>query len=278
MKVLLGLIGSPISHSASPAMHEAAGAACGLRVHYQLIDNPDPSHQALRPILEGVRRLGFAGVNVTYPCKEAVVPLLDGLAPGIAEIAAVNTVVVTNGRLIGHNTDCTGFRAALLAEIDAAALHAPIALIGCGGVGRAIAVALIGLGTSQIRLYERDAARARRLAADLGPLIHVCESVEAAMQGVCGVINATPLGMLPDTRSPVPAKLLHAGLFVADAVYNPLITPLLAAAQAVGAQVLTGRELAIHQAADAFRLFTGQVADLRVMGDAFDRVIAARAP
>src|ERR1700757_1148616 len=108
-KLLIGLIGSPIAHSASPAMHERAAEALGLRGHYQLIEVAGADATGLSMMLEGVRRLGFAGVNVTFPYKEAVVPLLDELATTAATMAAVNTVVVENGRLIGHNTDTTGF-------------------------------------------------------------------------------------------------------------------------------------------------------------------------
>ena len=112
-KLLTGLIGAPIAHSASPAMHERAAEALGLRGHYQLIEVAGADAAGLRMMLEGVRRLGFAGVNVTFPYKEAVVPLLDELAPGAAAMGAVNTVVVKDGRLIGHNTDTTGFARAV---------------------------------------------------------------------------------------------------------------------------------------------------------------------
>src|SRR5262249_14116622 len=137
-KFLTGLIGAPIAHSAAPAMHEQAAAALGLRCHYQLIEIAGADHNALRALLDGVRRLGFAGVNVTYPYKEAVVDLLDELAPGAAAIGAVNTVVVRQGRLIGYNTDTTGFAHAI-APFIAGARAGSIALIGAGGVGKAIA-------------------------------------------------------------------------------------------------------------------------------------------
>ncbi len=107
--VLLGLIGSPIAHSASPAMHEAAAEALGLEAHYQLIDVPGADAAQLQSLLAALAPIGFAGVNVTYPYKEAVLPLLDGLSPGAQAVGAVNTIVVRDGRLIGHNTDMTGF-------------------------------------------------------------------------------------------------------------------------------------------------------------------------
>ena len=219
---LLGLIGSPIMSSAAPAMHEAAAAALGLRAQYRLIDIAGADETKLRAMLEGVRLLGFSGVNVTFPYKEAVIPLLDALAPGAAAIGSANTVVVRDGKLTGHNTDATGFAAAFAAVLGSPG-DAPIALIGAGGV-----------------------------------------------------INGTPIGMLPNRDSPVPAELLHAGLWVADAVYTPLWTPLLQAARARGCRVMTGRELCIYQAVDAFRLFTGLEASRERIGAAFDAVIAKR--
>ncbi|MDI3566680.1 shikimate dehydrogenase [Bradyrhizobium sp. Arg816] len=275
-KLLTGLIGAPIAHSASPAMHERAAEALGLRGHYQLIEVAGADAAGLRMMLEGVRRLGFAGVNVTYPYKEAVVPLLDELAPGAAAMGAVNTVVANNGRLIGHNTDTTGFARAV------APLLAPsgnaVAVIGTGGVGKAIAFALASLKVSDLRIFDSETARAEKLASLLASHggATVAKSVEDALDGATGLVNGTPVGMLPNRGMPVPAALLHEKMWVADAVYSPLITPLLAAAQAKGARIMTGRELAIYQAADAFELFTGLAPSTEVMGEAFDEVMTAR--
>ena len=275
-KLLTGLIGAPIAHSASPAMHERAAEALGLRGHYQLIEVAGADAAGLAMMLEGVRRLGFAGVNVTFPYKEAVVPLLDELAPAAATMAAVNTVVARDGRLIGHNTDTTGFARAV------APLLAPsgnaVAVIGTGGVGKAIAFALASLKVTDLRIFDSEPARAEKLAALLARHggARVTTSVEDALPGATGLVNGTPVGMLPNRDTPVPTSLLRENLWVADAVYSPLITPLLAAAQAKGARIMTGRELAIYQAADAFELFTGLAPSTEVMGEAFDEVMAAR--
>ena len=275
-KLLTGLIGAPIAHSASPAMHERAAEALGLRGHYQLIEVAGADAAGLAMMLEGVRRLGFAGVNVTFPYKEAVVPLLDELAPAAATMAAVNTVVAREGRLIGHNTDTTGFARAV------APLLAPsgnaVAVIGTGGVGKAIAFALASLKVTDLRIFDSEPARAEKLAALLAKHggARVATSVEDALRGATGLVNGTPVGMLPNRDTPVPSSLLRENLWVADAVYSPLITPLLAAAQAKGARIMTGRELAIYQAADAFELFTGLAPSTEVMGEAFDEVMAAR--
>jgi shikimate dehydrogenase len=274
-KFLTGLIGAPIAHSASPAMHEEGAAALGMRCHYQLIEVAGAGPDRLAALLDGVRRLGFAGVNVTYPYKEAVVALLDELAPEAAAMGAVNTVVVRDGRLIGHNTDTTGFARAA-APLVAESGHGAVALIGAGGVGKAIAFALAGLKVEGLRLYDTERARAERLATLLRASdgVVVVDSVEQAVQGAVGLVNGTPVGMLPSLGTPVSEALLHDGLWVADAVYSPLWTPLLKAAKVKGARVMTGRELAIYQAADAFELFTGVASSVTAMGNAFDNHMA----
>ena len=276
-RFLTGLLGAPIAQSAAPAMHEGAAEALDLHCHYQLIEVAGAGRDELKLLLEGVRRLGFAGINVTFPYKEAVVDLLDELSPGAAMIGAVNTLVVRDGRLIGHNTDTTGFSRAI-AHLVTASSHGPVALIGAGGVGKAIAFALAGLGVAELRIFDSEHAKAAKLAAQLGghARANVANSVEEALRGVVGVVNGSPVGMLPSLGTPVPDSLLHAGLWVADAVYSPLWTPLLTAAKASGATVMTGRELAIYQAADAFELFTGFAPSPTEMGIAFDGVMAKR--
>ena len=276
-RILSGLLGAPIAHSAAPAMHERAAEALGLRCHYQLIESAGAGREELKVLLEGVRRLGFAGINVTFPYKEAVVDLLDELSPGAAKIGAVNTVVVRDARLTGHNTDTTGFARAITPFVTASSQGA-VAVIGAGGVGKAIAFALAGLGVTELRIFDSDHAKAADLAARLEGDVRttVTDSVEDSLRGVAGVINGSPVGMLPSLGTPVPDSLLHSRLWVADAVYSPLWTPLLTAAQAKGATVMTGRDLAIYQAADAFELFTGLVPSIAEMGIAFDDVMAKR--
>ncbi|MCK1547233.1 shikimate dehydrogenase [Bradyrhizobium sp. 147] len=275
-KLLTGLIGAPIAHSASPAMHERAAEALGLRGHYQLIEVAGADAAGLRMMLEGVRRLGFAGVNVTYPYKEAVVPLLDALAPDAAAMGAVNTVVVRDRQLTGHNTDTTGFARAVAPLLAPSANS--VAVIGAGGVGKAIAFALASLEVTDIRIFDSEPARAEKLASLLARrgCARVAGNVEDALDGATGLVNGTPVGMLPNRDTPVPAALLRADLWVADAVYSPLITPLLAAARQKGARIMTGRQLAIYQAADAFELFTGLAPSTEIMGEAFDAVMVAR--
>lgn len=277
-RVLLGLIGSPIAHSATPAAQEAAARAAGIEAHYHLIDVAGAGRADLAAMLDGIRRLGFSGINVTFPYKEAVVPLLDGMSEQAAAMGAVNTIVVEDGRLIGHNTDASGFATAYrrLGRQDD---DKPVAIIGAGGVGKAIAFALAGCGVSRLRLYDTDRSRTEAIAAALGARAQtiIADSAEAAAEGAAGIVNGTPIGMLPDRGIPIEASAIHASQWVADAVYHPLWTPLLKAAQKAGATVMTGRELAIHQGVDAFRLFTGLEASEAVIGAAFDAVIAAHA-
>lgn len=277
-RFLTGLIGAPIAQSASPAMHELAADALGVRCHYQLIEVAGADQVRLQALLDGVKNLGFAGVNVTFPYKEAVVPLLDELSDGARTVGAVNTVVVRQGRLVGYNTDATGFERAV-GNLVTASRRGAVALIGAGGVGKAIAFALANLGVAELAIFDADQAKAARLTAQLhGRLpVRIAESVEDALLRAVGVINATPVGMLPDRGTPIPDRLLHRGLWVADAVYSPLWTPLLNAARAKDAVVMTGRDLAVFQAADAFELFTGLKPSTAEMGRAFDAVLASRA-
>ena len=258
-------------------MHEQAADALGARCHYQLIEVAGADRVQLHSLLDGVRRLGFAGVNVTFPYKEAVVDLLDELSPSAAEMGAVNTVVVRGQKLVGHNTDTTGFERAA-SPLVAESGHGAVAVIGAGGVGKAIAFALARLGVSEVRIFDADRAKAASLASLMHAYrgISVAGSVADALRGAVGLVNGTPVGMLPNTGMPVPEALLHDGLWVADAVYSPLWTPLLQAAKAKGARIMTGRELAIYQAADAFELFTGLKPSSSDMGRAFDAVMERR--
>jgi shikimate dehydrogenase len=276
-RVLLGLLGSPIAHSATPAAQEAAARAAGIEAHYHLIEVAGAGRDDLVAMLDGIRRLGFSGINVTFPYKEAVVPLLDGLSEQAAAMGAVNTIVVDDGKLVGHNTDASGFATAYrrLGRQDG---DKPVAIIGAGGVGKAIAFALAGSGVGRLRLYDTDRSKAEALAAALGGRAEtmIASSAEAAADRAAGIVNGTPIGMLPDRGIPIEAGAIQASQWVADAVYHPLFTPLLKAAQKAGATVMTGRELAVHQGVDAFRLFTGLEASEAVIGAAFDAVIAAR--
>ena len=202
-RILTGLLGAPIAQSAAPAMHERAAEALDLRCHYQLIEIAGAGREELKLLLEGIRRLGFAGINVTFPYKEAVLNLLDELSPGAARIGAVNTIVVRDGRLTGHNTDTTGFARAVT-QLVTTSSHGAVAVIGAGGVGKAIAFALADLGVTDLRIFDCEHAKATQLSAQLQgqAKTRVTDNVEDALRGVVGVVNASPVGMLPSLGTP----------------------------------------------------------------------------
>jgi shikimate dehydrogenase len=273
-RLLLGLLGYPIAHSAAPAMMESAGAACGIRVHYQLLPIQNADAAMLGRVIDAIRLTGFAGINVTFPYKEAVLPFLDTLSDGAAALRAVNVILIgADGRLAGHNTDATGF-ARVAATMREAITAGPVALIGAGGAGRAMGWGLLQAGARELRVVDPDAGRCASLAAALGTeRVRIVPRVEDAVAGAAAIVNASPVGMLPDTRSPVPAWLITAGMVVADAVYHPPLTPLLAAAEAAGARIVPGRAMSIAQGVDGFALFAGVTPPEEAVAAGFDSAV-----
>jgi shikimate dehydrogenase len=272
---LVGLIGAKIGRSISPAMHEAAGRSLGIELRYHLIDTDLLGHGAaeLPRLLDSVRLLGFAGVNVTHPFKEAVVACLDEVEGPAAAVGSVNTVVMRGGRLVGHNTDYTGFVSGWRRTFGAMR-PGSAALVGAGGVGRAMAHGLAELGAAELRVTDVDARRADALAADLRaahPTVRVVVAANAgaAMRGADGAVNATPVGMHAYPGNPAPAAAFAGLKWATDAVYTPLETEFIASARRAGASVMTGQELAIGQAVDAFALFMGRPAPVEVMRAVF---------
>jgi shikimate dehydrogenase len=270
---LLGLIGAGIQASRTPGMHELEGDALGLRVLYRTIDL-EPlglGVEALPELLGAAERLGFRGLNVTHPAKQAVVAHLDELAPEAAAVGAVNTVLLEGGRRIGHNTDVTGFAAAFRAGLPGAPLER-VVLVGAGGGGAAVGRALLELGAGRLLIHDLDRGRAAALAARLGRRAAAVDRLEPALAGASGLVNATPVGMAGHPGLPLPEALLDPDLWVADIVYVPLRTALLAAARARGCRTLDGSGMAIHQAAHAFALFTGRTPDLDRLRRHFERL------
>ena len=264
---LVGLIGKGIQRSKSPAMHEAEAAAQGFRCIYELIDLDERGLDinALPALLEEAQARGFAGVNITYPCKQAVIPLLDCLSEEARAIGAVNTVQFVNGQRTGYNTDAWGFAESFRRGLGAASL-AHVTQIGAGGAGAATGYALLGLGASDLTIFDVDFDRAVSLARSLtrhfpDRHVHAMEELVDAISGADGIVHATPMGMANHRGSAVPASLLRAGMWVADIVYFPLETELLRLARAAGCRTLDGGGMAVFQAAKAFEIFTGRVAD-----------------
>jgi shikimate dehydrogenase len=281
-KLLVGLIGAGIQRSLTPALHEAEARAQHLRLHYQLIDLARSGRgvEALPMLLEAARAIGFAGLNVTYPCKQAVIPLLDALSDDAAAIGAVNTIVLRDGRLTGHNTDASGWRSGFERALPEADLS-HVVLLGAGGAGSAIAHATLGMGARRLRIVDSDAGRAaalvQRLAAAYpGGRADAVAEVAGALEGASGLIHATPSGMenLPDL--PIDSALLRPGMWVSEIVYFPLETALLRAARERGCAAADGGGMAVGQAVGAFELFTGRRADAGRMDRHFRALVAAR--
>ncbi|MDN3454942.1 shikimate dehydrogenase [Rhodococcus sp. APC 3903] len=266
----IGLVGSGIATSLSPALHAHEAAALGLDDYsYELIDlaNLNISVEKTGEVVRGAVAGDFTGLNITHPCKQVVVDALDELSDNARLLGAVNTVVVDNGRLIGHNTDHSGFLTALQRGLPDAALDR-VVLAGAGGAGSAVAYALAAAGTTDLRIADIDPDR----AAD------VCSRVTSAFPGTrttalaigeisvnlttCdGVVNASPIGMVGHPGTPFDPAALHSGLWVADIVYRPMHTELLDAAAALGCAVLDGGQMLVAQASDTFTLLTGVEAD-----------------
>lgn len=260
----LGLIGDGIGRSSAPRLHELAGRIVGRAVRYDRFDLDKRTDTTFEDTLAACGRDGRAGVNVTHPYKERaarIVPIAD---PRVRRIGAINTVLFHGGvPVAGHNTDHSGFVAAYRARLGEAR-PGRVALIGAGGVGRPIAAGLGELGADEIRVYDIDAARAERLAADLtDPAVPVraCTTMEAALDGVDGIVNASPVGMYRYPGNPVPEVAMGRPGWVFDAVYTPRDTEFVVAAARRGAAVISGYELFFWQGVHAFRLFTGLTVD-----------------
>ncbi|PWC54830.1 shikimate dehydrogenase [Azospirillum sp. TSO22-1] len=280
--VLAGLIGSGIQASLTPAMHEREGAEQGLRYVYRLIDLEALTLPAevLPELLTAARRMGFDGLNVTFPCKQAIIPLLDDLSDDARALGAVNTVVLRDGRAVGHNTDWWGFAESVRRGLPDTRRQRVVQL-GAGGAGAAVAHAALTLGTEHLTLFDRDAGRAEALAADLSARFGAGRvagggDLAGAMRAADGLIHATPTGMAKFPGLPLPAELLHPALWVAEIVYFPLETELLRAARARGCRTLDGGGMAVFQAVRAFHLITGREPDAGRMLRHFAGMVGGR--
>jgi shikimate dehydrogenase len=266
------LIGWPVAHSLSPPMQNAAFAAAGLEWRYELWPT---QRTELRARVRGLRRAGIAGANVTVPHKTAVLPLLDDLSGAARLLGAVNTIVVDDGRLIGHNTDGTGFWQAL-AAVGGVGPGRRAVVLGAGGAARAVCWALL-----VHEVYVTVLARRVGAAEDVLSMADVgggeagalnARTLSAALNGAALLVNATPVGMWPHAdESPLPpGVVLPPGLLVYDLVYRPRRTRLLAQAEAAGCRTLEGLGMLLHQGAEAFELWSGLRPPLPVMRAALE--------
>ena len=266
---ICGLIGYPLGHSVSPAMHNAAFESLGLEYVYAPFNvKGEDLHRAI----EGVRALGIRGLNVTIPHKEAVLPLLDELDPLAEKIGAVNTLVNNKGILKGYNTDAGGFLKTLL-ERKIELEGKKVVVLGAGGASRAISHTLAERGADLV-ILNRSLERAVKLAGSIfdntGEKVSTLELNEGnlarAIFGADILVNTTNIGITPRTdETLVPSELLKPGILVNDIVYNPIKTRLLLDAEAAGARIIPGIEMLAWQGALSFEMWTGQKAPVEVM-------------
>ena len=274
-RLLVGLIGANIQGSLSPALHEDAFAAAGITGHYHLMDLDRLPGRRLDELLTAMCVTGFDGVNVTYPCKEAAHALMDELSPEAHQIGAVNTVTFDSGRMTGYNTDHIGFQRSFEETFGRSAIAGrTVLLVGAGGAGRAVAFALIGLGAECLFVHDKDRARAEALVASLTAsarpnCARMTSDPRAVIAQAAGIVNATQVGMLGFPGNPVPMDAIDARHWVMDVIYTPLETELVHSARARGARAAGGAGMCVHQAAEAFRLFTGVAPDVARMRHTF---------
>lgn len=279
MTKVAGIIGLPVAHSLSPIFQGAAFRHCGLDVRYEAWETPA---EALAGRVVSLRDPRYLGANVTIPCKQAVIPLLDELGGQSARVGAVNTIVNRQGRLFGFNTDGPGFVASLRREAHFDPAGAAVLLLGAGGAARGIAFALVEAHVRSLSIANRTPDRATSLAAGVA-------SNGVSVRAVAGgesldrydlIVNCTSAGMHGGGgEADVPCDLSTAspGALVADIVYVPEETPLLHAARAIGLKTLPGLPMLIYQGALAFELWTGASAPVEVMFDAAREALAQRA-
>jgi shikimate dehydrogenase len=278
---LVGLLGEGIRHSLTPPMHMAEAEVLGVGYEYRVLDLLETGEdaRATGDIVRRVRDEGFAALNVTHPCKQLVIPVLDELSPDAARLDAVNLVLFQDGQMIGHNTDWTGFASALSEGLPDATLDT-VVQIGAGGAGVATAYALLSLGVDHLVLSDQDARRAEGVAGKYrawfpGQSISVVEggAMTSALTGADGVVNATPMGMAQHPGVAFDIAALNPDAWVADIVYLPIETELLRSARAAGHRVLDGGRMAVGQAADSIRLITGLEPDADRMRTHFLRLL-----
>jgi shikimate dehydrogenase len=259
--VQVGLVGAGIQHSSSPSMHVDEGKALGLQISYELLDFDllQSGAEHLPSLLDDAEQRGFSGLNITYPSKQAVIPLLDELAPEARALHSVNTVLFRDGRRIGHNTDWWGFAESFKREMaDVKTDH--VVLVGAGGAGAAVSYAMLKLGSRALTVHDTDNARTASLVERLSELfpdrkITPCGDLPTALSHADGLIHATPTGMRKYPGMPVPAECLRPPLWVSEIVYVPLLTELVITARKQGCRTLDGGGMAVFQAALAFKLF-----------------------
>jgi len=276
--VVVGLIGAGIGMSLSSALHEREAALLGVDYEYRLydLDEVDRDPAEVGALVREARADGLRGLNVTHPCKQLVVPELDALSPEAEALGAVNTVVFDDGRLVGHNTDASGFREAFERRLPGARTEC-VVLLGAGGAGAAVGQALLTGGAGELTILDVERERADALAERLGARSDDLQALPERLARADGIVHATPTGMDAHPGSAVPAELLDPRLWVAEVVYLPIETQLLKDARERGCRTLDGAAMVALQAAGSLELFTGARPDRDRMLEHVDELIAQAA-
>ena len=277
-----GLIGSGIQASLTPALHMQEGAEQGLDYRYELfdLDRINGGVLALTSLLNAAKDQRFAGLNITHPCKQVVLPFLDALSDDAKALGAVNTVVLNDGIATGHNTDWWGFAESFRLGLPNAPMTEVVQL-GAGGAGAAVAYAMLKVGARQLSIFDIDENRTAALVARLSAQfpqqkVVAIADLKAAMTSADGLVHATTTGTAKNPGLPLPADLLAPRHWVVEIVYFPIETELLRVARSIGCRTLDGGGMAVYQAVGAFRLFTGIEPDAARMARHFDTL--ARRP
>lgn len=274
--ILMGLIGAGIGASRSPTLHQSEGLAQGFPTVYRLIDLDvlGLDAAALPRLLRAAEQTGFQGLNITFPCKQAVIPHLTRLDPAAEALGAVNTVVLKNGERIGYNTDWSGYAETFKVHMQGVALDR-VVQFGAGGAGSAVAYALLSLGVKHLTLVEAEISRAQHIAVQFASrfpnaTLDAVSEAALAVQQADGVVNCTPVGMDKYPGTPFPTAWLKPAQWVSEIIYFPLETPLLRNARALGCRTIDGSGMNVYQAAEAFRIITGLTPDPQRMRGFFD--------
>ena len=279
MSIKIGLIGEDISASLSPFLHEREGRENQLEYSYHLIDTLDPffHKMPLEKLLTYAIDNQFSGLNITHPFKQKVVPYLDKKNKQVKELKSANTIIIKNGKLAGYNTDYFGY-VAFLKQVFVNVKLGNILLVGSGGAGRAVSLALIDHGLQELILSDISISVAQELATLLKTLrpsqtISVCDVNQIPKKSISGVVNATPLGMSKLPGICVNPKEFSSDCWFSDIVYFPLQTEFLRIAKESGHQTFNGSCMAVYQAARSFRYFTGiRANEDRMMNEFINRV------
>jgi len=281
MQLKLGLIGVGIDRSRAPALHRLAGRLCGIDVTYNLLEPTSSQPTAFDEALARCPSQGYQGVNVTHPFKERACGLVHAAADEVRRLGAINTIRFGAGaQTEGFNTDYSGFKRAFSVRFPNRA-PGSAAIVGAGGVGRAIAFGLVDLGAEELRLFDQDAEKSKRLAVALrglaGTRIVVCEALAEATNGADGLVNATPIGMHQHPGTPIPRNLIGGHAWAFESIYTPAVTRFAQDATDAGIAVLGGYELFFYQGVDAFEIFAGVRVDEARLREALAQAVSESA-